>query len=301
MNKQFSSQALIGALLLIVAIIALSLSFFKQPSEQISTSPKVKVITTFYPLADFVTQVGGDRVKVVNLTPAGVEPHDFEPTPQDLVSVEQASVFVYNGAGFEPWVEKTLTDLNSTTTIVNSSVGVNLVADPHIWLDPVLASQQVDNILAGLIKADPENRDYYQKNATAYKNELAKLDENFRTGLTSCEKNEIVTSHDAFAYMAKRYGFKVVPITGLSPEEEPSPKKIAEVADFAKENDVKYIFFETLVEPRLSQTIADEIGAQTLVFNPLEGLTEEELIAGQNYLYVQGQNLANLKLALNCP
>lgn len=276
-------------------------------------SNKVQITTSFFPMAEFAKEIGGDKVKVTNLTPAGVEPHDFELTPQDIVTTQKSQLFIYNGAGFEAWVEKALPDLeNSQTITIDSSKGINLLAgredehhheslyDPHIWLNPVLAQQQVDNILSGMIKADPDNKTYYETNAKAYKQKLSALDQEFKSGLTSCQNRTVITSHNAFGYLAQKYNFDVLPISGISPDEEPSPKRLAEIADFAKANNVKYIFFETLVSPRLSQTIASEIGAQTMVFNPLEGLTDEETLAGEGYLSIQRENLVNLKTAMNC-
>lgn len=313
--------ALAGIVLIVILIVAFKVSSFKNLGFSGLNSNKVHITASFFPMAEFAQQIGGDKVKVTNLTPAGVEPHDFEPTPQDIVAIQNSKLFIYNGAGFEAWVEKVLPDLeNSSTTTVDSSKGVNLLAgsedeheeenheegddyglyDPHIWLNPVLATEQVDNILAGLIKVDPENKTYYESRATDYKQKLAGLDQEFKSGLASCQSHTVITSHNAFGYLVQRYNLSVLPISGISPDEEPSPKRLAEIADFARENNVKYIFFETLVSPSLSQTIANEVGAQTLVFNPLEGLTDEEIVAGEGYLSVQRQNLENLKIALNC-
>jgi len=169
-----------------------------------------------------------------------------------------------------------------------------------VGLDPALAGQQVDNIKDGLAQADPSNKSFYETNAAHYKQELADLDEEFREGLASCKSRNMIASHNAFTYLANRYDLNIVSISGLSPNEEPSPKRLAEIADFARQNNVKYIFFEMLVQPRLSETIAREVGAQTLVFNPLEGLTDEEIAQGENYLSVQRKSLSNLRTALDC-
>jgi zinc transport system substrate-binding protein len=268
-------------------------------------------------VAYFSQEVGGAHVKVTNITPAGVEPHDFEPTPQDIARIEQATVFVYNGAGFEPWINRILPDLQRAgVTVVDASRGISLMKgeteegsgepsagghlDPHIWLDPITAKQMVATIAEGLVAADPVNRSSYRMNAERLSNMLSALDTEFRTGLGTCERREFVTSHAAFAYLAKTYDLTQVSITGISPDEEPSPQKLAEVATFAKQKGVKYIFFETLVSPRLAETIANEVGAQTLVLNPIEGLTDEEIAAGNNYLTIQRDNLKNLRRALDC-
>lgn len=301
-------------LLILLALVAVPVLLSGVRRTAVSKPKTLSIVASFYPLAEFAERVGGEKVTVVNLTPAGIEPHDFEPTPQDLVRIRNAQVFIYNGAGFEPWVEKVLPDIEEGgTVVVRASMGVGLLSgnpdgtigsattvDPHIWLDPLLAEKQVDNIKDGLIRADPRNAAFYEANAATYKKELDALDADFRKGLADCRKKDIVTSHNAFAYLAKRYGLNVISISGLSPDAEPSPQRLAQITDFVKRNGIGYIFFETLVSPRLSDTIARETGARTLVFNPLEGLTVNEVSRGENYLLIQRQNLANLKKALEC-
>jgi zinc transport system substrate-binding protein len=271
---------------------------------------KIKVTASFYPMAEFARQVGGDKVAVTTLVKPGVEPHDYEPAPQDLVGLYQSKLFVYNGAGLEKWVDRIQPDLKSNNvTQVKASEGFTLkdgtgedagAPDPHVWMDPVLASREVDAIEAGLVKVDPMNAPYYRANAKAYKAKLSNLDKSFKTDLAKCTQNQIVTSHDAFEYLGERYGLRVLSISGLSPDEEPTPQKLAEVAQIARANNVHYIFFEELVSPKLSETIANEVGAKTIVFSPLEGLTTEEIDKGENYVTVQQGNLNNLRTALDC-
>ncbi len=273
---------------------------------------RLAVTASFYTMAELTRQVGGDKIDVTTIIKPGVEPHDYEPTPQDIAAIHNSKLFVYNGASLELWADKIGNELASEgIVVVRASDGINLVPgsaegegapsfDPHVWLDPVLAAREVDNIKDGLIKADPGNRKTYEQNATSYKAKLADLDREFRTGLANCGRSDIVTSHQAFAYLGRRYGLDVMAISGLSPDEEPSPEKLAQVAQFARQHNVKYIFFEKLVSPKLSQTIASEVGAKTLVVDPLEGLTQDEINQGKNYLSIQRQNLANLRLALNC-
>ncbi|MCL4473276.1 MAG: metal ABC transporter substrate-binding protein [Actinobacteria bacterium] len=282
-----------------------------------SAADKVRVTASFYPMAEFARQVGGDKVEVSTLISPGVEPHDYDPTPQDIAGVHKSRLFIYNGAGLEPWADKIGGELAAGgVVVVNASDGLDLLTkdggedggspggnatfDPHVWLDPVMAGREVDNIKAGLIEADPQNQDYYENNANAYKQQLAGLDGAFRGGLADCGRRDIVTSHQAFKYLAARYGLDVMSISGLSPDEEPSPQKLAEVAQFARDHNVHYIFFETLTSPKLSETIASEVGAQTLVFNPLEGLTKEQISQGMDYLSVQRDNIASLRTALEC-
>jgi zinc transport system substrate-binding protein len=172
--------------------------------------------------------------------------------------------------------------------------------DPHFWLDPVLAQEEVQIIRDALIKVDPANAQYYDKNAEGYISQLQALDKKYQDGLASCALKDVVTSHAAFGYLAKRYNLNQIAISGLSPDQEPSSSQMVEIAREAKQKNVKVIFFETLVSPKLAETIAREIGAQTAVFNPLEGLTDQEIKEGKNYISVMEDNLNNLRTALQC-
>jgi zinc transport system substrate-binding protein len=272
--------------------------------DQTKSSGKINVVTTFYPLYEFSKRIGGDKADVSILVPAGAEPHDWEPGPQDIIKIESAQIFIYNGAGLEHYVDKIITKNESQKMIVvDSSEGIELLEeggtpDPHIWLDPVLAKHQVDAIGKAFIKADPKNSDYYTANAQALKQDLDTLDANISKELAPTKKKVFITAHAAFGYFAKRYGLTQISISGLSPDIEPSPMKIAEIVRIAQENKVKYIFFETLVSPKLSETIANEAGAQTMVLNPIEGLSTEQIKQGENYFTIMRENLKNLKTAL---
>jgi zinc transport system substrate-binding protein len=275
---------------------------------------RLQVVASFYPMAEFARAVGGKNANVVTLVKPGLEPHDYEPTPQDLAKVYGSDLFVYNGAGLETaWVNKIQPQLEQSNTFtVDASYKIKLLSrdpsdtenksatDPHVWMDPELAIKEVSAITLGYIAVDGKNANTYQRNADAYIKKLNELNTTFKSGLAHCQSHDIVTSHQAFSYLAKEYGLTATGIAGLSPDNEPSPQKLAEIADFAKANNVKYIFFESLVSPKLSQTIASEVGAQTIEFNPLEGLTNAEVKAGKNYLSVQQDNLQALRTALSC-
>ena len=279
-------------------------SFITGCVEQPRESGKIRVVATFYSLYEFSNRIGGERAEVSSLIPAGVEPHDWEPKTNDIIKVESAQIFIYNGAGFEPFVENMLGRTEpGKLTVVDSSKGIELIktqgaTDPHIWLDPLLAKQQVENIEEAFVKTDPENSEYYRANAKVLKQELDDLHEEITRELAPARKRVFISSHTAFSYFAKRYNLEQIAIAGLSPEIEPSPAQIVEIVKLARENGVKYIFFETLVSPRLSEIIAKEVGAQTLVLNPIEGLTENEIKQGKNYFTLMRENLKNLKIAL---
>ncbi len=296
MNSLKSAFSLI---LLIVLLVSLTGCI-----EQPKSSEKISVVTSFYPLYEFSKRIGGEKAEVSVLVPAGAEPHDWEPGPQDIIKVESSKIFVYNGAGLEPYIDKIITKTESRKLIVvDSSEGIDLIKeggthDPHIWLDPALAKHQVDAMEKAFIKADPKNSDYYMANSQALRQDLDALDANISKEFAPAKKTVFITAHAAFGYFAKRYGLTQIAIAGLSPDIEPSPAKIAEIVKLAQENKVKYIFFETLVSPKLSETIAKEVGAQTLVLNPIEGLSEDQIKQGKNYFTLMWENVKNLKLAL---
>ncbi len=286
--------------ILLAALIVGGLIFISPNGQE--KSGKVLVAASFYPLAEFASQVGGSKVEVINITPNGVEPHDFEPSPRDVYKVNQADVFLFNGANLDPWAAKTAKDLKSKDVItVNMSTHFKLLKfnDPHIWLDPVLAQKEVTITADALVKADPKNASYYRKNAQKYIAKLEILNKEYRSGLSNCRSNDIISSHAAFNYLAKRYNFNVFAIT-VSPEQEPSPMQIAQMVNIVRDKNIKYIFFETLVSPKVAETIAQETGAKTLVFNPIEGLSEQEQKTSKNYITIMQENLKNLKKALDC-
>lgn len=300
---------IVGAILIAIASYAVKTGVFKMiPST--SQDKKIDVVTSFYPLYFFAKQIGGDKANVINITPAGAEPHDYEPSTQDIARIEKAAILVLNGGGLESWGDKVQENLrNKNVVVITVADGLitqeveeegEVIKDPHVWMDPVLAKKEVQKITQALVKTDPTNAAVYKMNEQNLENKLDELDTAFRNGLKACEQKNIVTSHAAFGYLASQYGLKQVAITGISPDQEPSPKELGEVAKFAKDNNVKYIFFETLISPKLSETLAKEVGARTIVFNPLEGLTPEDQEAGKDYFSVQQENLANLRIALNC-
>jgi zinc transport system substrate-binding protein len=321
MNKPFKYLLLAGAL---VATLLLAAGCGAKTSTPAPAAPaKLKIVASVYPVYEFARQVGGDKIDLTQLVPAGAEPHDWEPTAKEIVAIRAARIFLYHGAGFEA-LDKILTpETLGTAKAVAVSQGIPLLkpedddhahdhdhssgaknakghdhGDSHLWLDPLLAQKEVAAIADAFAAADPQNADYYRQNAAKYINELAALDKEYQAALAGLPRREIVTSHAAFGYLAARYGLKQLPIMGLSPDSEPTPEKMASVVRFCREHNVKYIFFETLVSSKLAETIAHETGASLLVLNPVENLTPEETQQGKNYLGIMRDNLANLKKAL---
>lgn len=268
---------------------------------------KLTVITSFYPMYDFAQKVGQDRAEVTNLVPAGTEPHDWEPSASDLAALEEADVFIYNGAGMESWVEDVLATLdNQELVVVEASRDVELLeesesgeSDPHIWLDPLKAKEEMENIKDTFVEADPEQETFYEENYAVYAQEFEDLDQEFSERLGEAERRDVVVAHEAFGYLCAAYELNQVAIDGLSPDSEPDPRRMEEIIQYAEENQVTTIFFEELGSSKVAETIAEEIGAQTAVLNPIEGLTQEQQEAGADYFSVMEENLAALVEALN--
>lgn len=263
---------------------------------------RLVIVTSFYPLAEFSAQVGGDKVNVIKVTPAGVSPHDYEPTAREFEQIDNADIFIFNGAGFDPWAErfsKTLKKKNIESIEMTKHFKLLDNSNPHIWLDPVLVQKQVEIIMNALAELDPDSRDYYKKRASNYIGKLRELDGKYSDELNNCEIRSALASHSAFNYLAKRYDIEFYSVS-LSPNDEPSSREIAGLTELAKKENIKYIFFETLVSPKIAKTIAQEAGIKTLVLNPAEGLTEEEIAARVDYIQIMEKNLGNLSLALGC-
>lgn len=310
--------------LVVCATLVLSLA----AGGAFAESGKLNVCASFYPMFDFARKIGGNRVEVTNMVPSGMEPHDWEPTPQDIVTLEKADVFIYNGAGMEHWVEDVLASLGSKRlTAVEASKGIALMeghahereegqapeyshpdgkdhehdsggADPHVWLNPANAKVELANIKNAFIKADPENASYYEANYETWAKELDALDQEFRDALNPYAGREIIVAHQAFGYLCAAYGIKQVAIEGLAPDSEPDPARVAEIIDFAKAHAVKVVFFEEMVSPKVAETIAKAIGAKTDVLSPVEGLSDEQLASGGDYFSAMRQNLKALAAAL---
>jgi len=265
----------------------------------------LNVVVSIYPMADFAAKIGGDRVKLTTMVPSGAEPHDWEPSPMDVVNLSKADVFVYSGAGMEHWAEDVLKSLDNRDLVaVEASSGVALLqedgghTDPHVWLNPQNAKIQMANIRDALIQADPAGKDAYEANFQKVDSELDALDAEYRAALSGLANRDVVVAHAAYGYLCQAYGLNQTAIEGLSPDSEPDPARVAQIIDFARERAVRVIFFEELVSPKVAQSIAAQVGAGTDVLSPIEGLTDEETAAGDDYFSVMRRNLKALTSAL---
>jgi zinc transport system substrate-binding protein len=285
---------------------------------------KINVVTSFYPLYDFAQKIGGSHVHVINAVPSGVEPHDWAPKSRDITQINKANLFVYQGAGFEGWVHELLESKkkDAKVVVVEASVGMDLIPvehsgeehkenakdkhghedesefDPHSWLSPANAKKMAENVKKGLVQADPAHQADYESNYKELLDQLDQLDRKFKDSLAKVARKEIVVSHEAFAYLCRDYGLTQKAIMGLAPDSEPTARDMKEINDFIKQNHVKYIFFEELVSDKLAKTLANDAKIETLVLNPLEGLTDEQAEAGEDYFTVMEKNLQNLVKAL---
>lgn len=296
-------------LLASIAVLCLLAPACASSNDQ--TSPdEVRIVAAFYPLAFVAERVAGDDGSVTNLSPPGVEPHDLELAPDQVRALAESDLVVYVGAGFQPAVEDIVGELTQTPVLDALASQPELLTggeadhddeqegatDPHVWLDPVRLATIAEAVAAQLAEIDPGNARSYEDNANRLGDELAELDDDFATALEDCERRQLVVSHEAFGYLTDRYGLKQVGVSGIDPESEPAPGRLAEVADFVDDNGVTTIFFEEQVAPDIAEVIAEESGATTAALDPLEFPPGD----GSTYLDVMRENLDAIGTALGC-
>ncbi len=273
-----------------------------------ASTASVSVVAGFYPLQWAAEQVGGDRVQVTSLTAPGAEPHDLELTPQQVAAVTEADLVLYL-AQFQPAVDEAVAQGGDNAVDVSTGLPTlpaeahdgepapDSSYDPHVWLDPLRMASIVATVAERLTAADPDGAATYAGNAAATTDALTELDRTWTAGTATCASRTLVVSHEAFGYLADRYGFEQVGVSGLSPDAEPTPAQIADIAAFVTANDIATIYSETLVDPAVAETVAAETGASTAVLDPIEGLAEGST---EDYLSIMATNLATVREGQTC-
>jgi zinc transport system substrate-binding protein len=301
---------LIGILMIVIVSLSGVYLYGQQAHVAQWAKGPIKVVATFYPVYDFAHNVGGDRISLSLLVPETVDVHDFEPTPQSIEAVANADVLIFSGAGLESWISQIVAAAdNPRLVVVDSSKGIpllpvppqfqkdNRTVDPHIWLDPVLAKQQVMNILHGLIETHPADQQYFTSNAQKYTSQLDTLNLEILNVTAHAKTRYFVTFHEAFAYFAKRYNLTQIPIAGPF-EEEPTPSDIHNVITAINNYHLCYVGYESLENPSVSQSIASQTHATLVLMDPIEGLSQADQAAGKTYLTKMQDDLVSFMLAL---
>jgi zinc transport system substrate-binding protein len=302
---------IVCAVIMLIALTLIGCQGISESKAPVS-SDKLVVVTTIFPLYEFAREVGKDKVEVTLLLPPGAEAHTYEPKPSDIIRISSADVFIFTGAGLEPWAQDIIAGApNKDLALIDASTKVTLLKisgnntkesyNPHIWLDFNNDMKIVDAIAESYATKDPANRDYYLKNAQDYKTGLSSLDAHYRSALSNCTHREFITAgHDAFAYLAHGYDLQQISAYGVSPDSEPTPQKIKQIVDLTKAQGIGYIYFEELVNPKMAETIAAEAGVKTLVLNPGDNLLKDQFVRGMTFITLMEDNLANLKVGLGC-
>ncbi len=290
------------------------------PSAGFAKQQKISVVTSLFPLYEFAREVGGEAVNVELLLPPGTEPHTWEPRPSDIIRIGRSDLFIYMGPEMEPWVSDILGAVTNDSLLViavleemeNIQSGkerkeqedpdnVDEHNDPHVWLDLSYAVKIVDLITETLKAAHAQKGDIFSKNSNRYKDLLRDLDSRFFSQLSACRRKKFVYGgHSAFGHLARRYGLIQIPVYGISPDSEPSPRQVAEIVKTIRRNGIGVVYFEELVNPRLAQVIAEETRTTTLVLNPGGNLTTTLWKKGVTFISLMEDNLINLKKGLEC-
>ncbi|OQO69017.1 zinc ABC transporter substrate-binding protein [Enterococcus villorum] len=285
-------------------------------SQETSKNDELTIVATFYPMYEFTKEVVGDEGNVKLLVPAGTEPHDFEPSAKQQAEIADADVFVYNSPDMEFFVDSLKDSVDTKKTLmIEAAKGIDRLKseeeehehegedsdhhsheyDPHVWLDPVIAIKEVQTIASELGEKYPEKKETFDKNAEAYTKKLEALNQKYIDELKDAKNRTFVTQHAAFAYLANQYDLNQQAIAGVTPDQEPTPSRLAELKDFVNKNNVQVIYFEENASSKVAETLSKETGVKLEVLNPLESLTNDQMKAGENYITVMEKNLEALK------
>lgn len=306
------------AVLILAVFILILLGIYFTTDSNLDTrveEDKLSVVTTLYPLYDFAKNVGGDLISADLLLPYGMSPHSFEPSPSDIIQINNSDLFVYTGDFLEPWISDVLKGTNPELFVLNASEGVSLIyeeevedshdheggVDPHIWLDLDNAILMVSSIRDSLIEVDSENKNVYEENAELYINKLLNLKASYDDILGSCVGTDFIHGgHYAFGYISEKYDLHYTAAQGFSADSEPSAEDIVHLIEEIREDGVDYIFYEELVTPRLAETLALETGVEILKLNPIGNMPKQDAEAGKDYISIMKDNLESFSTGFSC-
>jgi len=276
----------------------------------------ITVTTTIYPLYSIAKEVGGDKIKLHNLIPFGVEAHGFDPSPADMAKLSKSDIFITSSDSMEPWKDKIVESLKIEQKVFDMSKHVKLrVAqeendehhehenegiDPHYWVSLNNYILMTESITKLFIEKDNANKDFYTQNANNYLEKIKKLKEKFDSSMDTCTNKKILVNHDAFGYFADDYGVKQYSISGMSPDDKPSAKQIAELINLVKNEKINTVFFEEFASPKVALTIAKATYVKIDTLRPAENISKEENKKGYGYLQIMEDNLERLKFAMDC-
>lgn len=306
-------------LISLFALIGLAACKENNQAASQNKDKKLKIVTTFYPIYDFTKTIVGDEGDVSLLIPAGSEPHDYEPSAKDMAKITEADAFVYHNENMETWVPNAIKSwkkgapntIEGTKDMLllpggeeeghdhGEEAGHHHELDPHTWLSPHRAIKEVTSIKNQLVKLYPDKKAEFETNTKKYVAKLEALDNEYSDSLKDAKQKNFVTQHTAFSYLALDYGLNQVGISGINPDQEPDPSRIAELKHYVEDNEINYIYFENNNQGKAAKTLADETKVKLEVLNPLESLTKKQMDAGENYLSVMKENLAALKKTTN--
>jgi len=311
MNKRQKFFVIATITIVLTAMVAAAYSSILQKEME---GGKLKVVASFYPLAFFAQEIGGEEVTVRQLIPDNTEVHTWQPSFADILAVDEADVIIYNGASLDHWFEDDILPIidSSDKIIVETTKGVKLLEtepehadehkeldDPHTWISPFIAKQQAQNIYEALIQKDPNHEDYYSERWQKLKMRFEELDSNYLTGLSTKSKEEIFVAHSAFGYLADRYGFKQYGVIGISADEQPSASVYAGLVEMMIEHETYVVYVDPVYTDESAQTLKNELerlsgqDAQILRLYFMLGT-----IDGLDYFGQQEKNLENLKTGL---
>lgn len=289
-----------GALAVLMGVMLIGCNDKSETTTQKTNDDKLNIIVSIYPLKEFADKIGGDKVDVTCLVPENMEPHDYEPKTKDFQELIKSKAFIYNGLGMETWVDQVNETIKDKgVVIVNSSTGIEVrkeedAVDPHIWLSLKSAEVQSENIKNTFIKLDEKNKDYYEENYKKFKEELDSVYNEYKPKFDTLSKKNFITGHAAFGYLCREFGLTQKSVENLFAEGEPTPKQLEELINFCKENNIQTVFSEALASPKVSETLAKEVGAKVVPILTLEAKEE-----GKDYIQAMRYNLDEIYSCLS--